>query len=114
MLQWVLFIVAVAGALWLAVLAGTAYLQMPVPGTPDYRGFPVPTLMLVLGVGAGVVLALLSRVLISFGAKSRARKAEKRLRAGVAEVAEELVVAPVAAELAAYRQTWEGLRKARA
>ena len=114
MLQWVLFVVAVAGALWLAVLAGTAYLQMPVPGTPDYRGFPVPTLMLVLGVGAGVVLALLSRVLISFGAKARARKAEKRLRAGVAEVAEELVIAPVAAELAAYRQTWEGLRKARA
>ena len=32
----------------------------------------------------------------------------------LAEVAEELVVAPVAAELAAYRQTWEGLRKARA
>ena len=53
-------------------------------------------------------------MLISVGAKSRARKAEKRLRAGVAEVAEELVIAPVAAELAAYRQTWEGLRKARA
>ena len=51
MLQWVLFVVAVAGAVWLAVLAGTAYLQMPVPGTPDVRGFPVPTLMLVLGVG---------------------------------------------------------------
>jgi hypothetical protein len=61
-----------------------------------------------------VLLALLSRVLISVGAKSRARKAEKRLRVGVAEVAEELVIAPVAAELAAYRQTWEGLRKARA
>ena len=113
-LQWVLFLAALAGALWLAVLAGTAYLQMPVPETPDYGGFPVPTLMLVLGVAAGVVLALLSRVLISVGAKSRARKADKRLRAGVAEVAEELVIVPVEAELAAYRQTWEGLRKARA
>ncbi len=112
-LQWVLFLAAIAGALWLGVLAGTAYLQMPVPPTPDYRGFPVPTLMLVLGVAAGILLALLSRVLISFGAKSRARKADKRLRAGVAEVAEELVIAPVAAELAAYEQTWEGLRKAR-
>jgi hypothetical protein len=69
--------------------------------------------MLVIGVGAGVLLALLSRVLISFGAKARARKAEKRLRAGVAEVSEELVIEPVRAELAAYRQTWEGLRKAR-
>jgi hypothetical protein len=112
-LQWVLFLLAIAGALWLGILAGTAYLQMPLPGTPDYRGFPVPTLMLVLGVAAGVILALLSRVLISFGAQARARKAEKRLRAGVAEVAEELVIEPVAAELAAYRETWEGLRRAR-
>ena len=112
-LQWVLFLTALAGAVWLGVLAGTAYLQMPTPGTPDYQGFPVPTLMLVLGVGAGIVLALLSRVLISIGSKSRARRADKRLRAAVAAVAEELVVTPVVAELAAYRQTWEGLRKAR-
>ncbi len=66
-----------------------------------------------LGVAAGIVLALLSRVLISVGAKSRARKADNRLRAAVAKVAEELVVTPVQAELAAYRRTWEGLRKAR-
>ena len=71
------------------------------------------TLMLVLGVAAGIVLALLSRVFISIGASSRARKAERRLRAAVAEVAEELVIAPVVDELAAYRQTWEGLRTAR-
>jgi GTP-binding protein EngB required for normal cell division len=112
-LQWALFLTALAGGLWLGVLAGTAYLQMPTPGTPDYRGFPVPTLMLVLGVAAGILLALLSRALISVGSASRARRADKRLRAGVAEVAEELVIAPVSAELAAYRTTWEGLRRAR-
>lgn len=114
MLQWVLLGVALLGALWLGVLAGTAYLQMPSLGAPDYRGFPVPTLMLLSGIIGGVVVALLSRVLISVGAKSRARKADARLRAAVGEVAEELVVTPVAAELAAYRLTWEGLRKARA
>jgi GTP-binding protein EngB required for normal cell division len=113
MLQWVLFATALAGALWLGVLAFTSYLQVPQPGTPDYRGFPVPTLLLVLGVLAGVGLALLSRALISIGSKSRARKADKRLRAAVSEVAEELVIAPVTAELAAYRTTWEGLRAAR-
>jgi GTP-binding protein EngB required for normal cell division len=112
-LQWVLFVTAVVGGLWLAVLAATAYLQMPTPGTPDYEGFPVPTLMLVLGVVAGLALALLSRVLISVVSKSRARRAERRLREGVAVVADELVVTPVSAELAAYRQTWEGLRTAR-
>jgi GTP-binding protein EngB required for normal cell division len=112
-LQWVLFAAALTGAIWLGVLAGTSYLQMPTPGIPDYRGFPVPTLLLVLGAAAGIVLALLSRVLISIGSKARARRADKRLRAGVAEVAEDLVVTPVAAELEAYRLTWEGLRTAR-
>ncbi len=112
-LQWVLFIAAVAGAVWLGVLAATAYLQMPTPETPDYRGFPVPTLMLVLGVVAGVALALLSRVLIAVGARSRARTAEKRLHQAVAEVCQDLVVEPVAAELDAYRATWDGLRTAR-
>jgi len=112
-LQWVLFVTAVVGGLWLAGLAATAYLQMPTPGTPDYEGFPVPTLMLVLGVVAGLVLALLSRLLISVASKSRARRAERRLREGVALVADELVVTPVSGELAAYRQTWEGLRTAR-
>ncbi|MCW2848351.1 MAG: transporter [Marmoricola sp.] len=112
-LQWVLFAAALTGAIWLGVLAGASYLQMPTPGTPDYRGFPVPTLLLVLGAAAGIVLALLSRVLISIGSKARARRADKRLRAGVAEVAEDLVVTPVAAELEAYRLTWEGLRTAR-
>ncbi len=112
-LQWVLLATALAGAVWLGVLAGTAYLQMPVPDAPDYRGFPVPTLMLLLGVLAGILLSLLSRPLIAMGARSRARRADRRLRAAVGEVAEELVVEPVAAELEAYRQTWEGLRTAR-
>ena len=113
LLQWLLFAAAVLGALWLGVLAGASYLQLPSPGTPDWHGFPVPTLMLVLGVVAGIVVALLSRVLIRFSARSRARKAEKRLRVGVAEVAQDLVVEPVQAELTAYRSTWEGLKAAR-
>jgi hypothetical protein len=69
--------------------------------------------MLVLGVLLGVLLALLSRALIAVGARSRARGAERRLRAAVAEVAEELVIAPIQSELEAHRLTWEGLRQAR-
>ena len=113
LLQWALFLTALAGGIWLGVLAGSAYLQMPTSGTPDYRGFPIPTLMLVLGVLAGVVLALLSRALISVGSRARAGRADKRLRAAVAEVGQELVSTPVMAELTAHRQTWEGLHRAR-
>jgi hypothetical protein len=69
--------------------------------------------MLVMGVLLGVLLALLSRALIAIGARSRARAADKRLRSAVAEVAEDLVISPIQAELAAHRETWEGLRRAR-
>jgi hypothetical protein len=111
--QWVLLLAALGGAVWLGALAVMGYLQMPEPTTPDYAGFPVPTLMLVLGVVAGVLLALLSRVLIAVGSRSRSRTAERRLRESVSQVCEELVVEPMAAELAAYRTTWEGLKTAR-
>jgi hypothetical protein len=112
-LQWVLLLGAVVGAVWLGALAVMGYLQMPQPETPDYAGVPIPTLLLVLGVVAGVVLALLSRVLIAVGSRSRSRTAERRLREAVSAVCEELVVEPMAAELTAYRTTWEGLRWAR-
>ncbi len=112
-LQWVLLVVALAGAVWLAALAGISYLRLDAPPTPDLVGFPLPTVMLVLGVLLGVLLALLSRALIAVGARSRARSADKRLRAAVAEVAQDLVVEPIQVELTAHRRTWEGLRQAR-
>jgi hypothetical protein len=88
------------------------YLQMPTPSTPDYRGFPVPTLMLLGGVVAGVLLAVLSRLLTGLGARRRARSADRRLRAAVAEVTDDLVIAPIEAEIEAYRSTRDGLATA--
>jgi GTP-binding protein EngB required for normal cell division len=112
-LQWLLLLTAVAGAVWLGALAGMGYLQMPQPDTPRLWGLPVPTLMLLGGVVVGLLLALLSRVLIALTARSRARKVEGRLRAAVREVSDELVVAPLRGELEAYRATTEGLHAAR-
>lgn len=112
-LQWLLLAAAVVGALWLALLATSTYLRLPEPGTPDVGGVPVPTLLLGGGVLLGVLLALLSRVLIALSARRRARAAEQRLRAAVTAVSDELVVAPVEADLTAYRTTLEGLRRAR-
>ena len=112
-LQWVLFLAALVGAAWLGVSAVLAYLQLSGLSAPRVEGIPLPTGLLVGGVALGILLALVSRVFISVGAKARARKAEKRLRAAVAEVAEELVVVPVTAELAAHRTAYDGLRAAR-
>lgn len=112
-LQWLIFLVALGGAAWLGVLAVMGYLRMPEPPTPEVRDFPLPTLMLVGGVVLGIVLALLSRWLVSLTAKARARKVEQRLRSAVDEVADELVVQPLAAEVDAYRTVVDGLRTAR-
>jgi GTP-binding protein EngB required for normal cell division len=110
--QWLLLLAAVAGALWLGVLAAMSYLKLSEPSTPDVLGLPVPTVLLVGGVLLGVLLAVLCRVLVGRSARARARRADHRLRAAVDEVADELVVAPLEAEIDAYRVTTEGLRAA--
>ena len=112
LLQWLLILAAVGGAGWLAALAVLGYLQMPEPSTPEAGGFPVPTLLLVGGVALGIVLALACRLLVRMTARRRAHGADHRLRAGVGSVAEELVIAPVEAELRAYTAVRTGLARA--
>ena len=110
--QWLLIVTAVAGALWLGALAVMAYLQMPEPVTPAWRGFPIPTLMLIGGVALGIALALLCRGLVALTARSRARQADRRLRGAISEVSAEVIVAPIQAELDAYERTRHGLATA--
>jgi hypothetical protein len=85
---------------------------MPAPTTPRYRGFPLPTLMLLGGVVAGVVLGLLCALVVRLSARAKARSANRRLRGAIGEVTETLVVEPVQAELEAYRATRSGLAAA--
>jgi GTP-binding protein EngB required for normal cell division len=98
-LQWLLLAAAVAGALWLAALAGLAYLRLPVPRTPEWGPFPAPTVLLVGGLLAGALLALLASGLARLRARGRARAARARLLAAVTRVARERVVDPAAAVL---------------
>jgi GTP-binding protein EngB required for normal cell division len=110
--QWLLLLAALAGAVWLGALAVTSYLKLDEPATPDVGGIPVPTALLIGGVVLGLVLALLCRVLVGRSARRRSRKADRRLRDAVDQVADELVVVPMTAEIEAYRATTEGLRTA--
>ncbi len=111
-LQWLLIATALAGAGWLCVLAVLSYLQMSAPAAPDRAGLPLPTLMLLGGIALGVLLALVCRLLVAATARRRARSADRRLRAAISEVSEELVVRPVEAELAAYDAVRAGLASA--
>ncbi len=107
--QWVLFAVAVAGALWLAGLAALALLRITPPVPPDEYGIPVPTLALVAGVLIGLALAFVARLLTRVVARAKARRADRMLRAAISGVAHEQVLEPVAAELAAYDSVRAGL-----
>ena len=103
-LQTLLATAALAGMAWLLALVLLAWLQVDdVVPLPELGGVPVPTLLLVGGLAAGLALALLVRLVNGAAAGRRARAAERSLRARVDGVAEELVLAPVQAELDAHR-----------
>jgi hypothetical protein len=113
LLQWLLVAAALVGAGWLLLLAFGSYLRLPDPPTPDVRGFPVPTLLLVGGVLVGLLLASLGRLLANAGASARRRRAESRLRSAIEKVAVTLMLAPVEAELGRHLRAREALERAR-
>ncbi len=104
-LQWLFLAVAIVGAAWLLLLAILDYLRMPTNElTPavDFFGVavPWPSALLVGGVAVGVFLALISRLLAAIGSRRRATQAERKLRAGVEQVAKDKILGAVDAELA--------------
>ncbi|MEU5877804.1 YfjP family GTPase [Spirillospora sp. NPDC047279] len=97
-LQWLVFAVLAAGALWLGALAVVSYLRLPDVPTPKVGEVPWPTAMLLGAAVAGILIALLSRAAAWLAGRRRARRASKELRAAVAEVGDRLVLAPAQAE----------------
>jgi len=112
-LQWVLLAAALTGGLWLLALLGFVYLRLPEPPTPEWQGFSVPTLLLLGGIAAGALFAGLSRLLAGWSARRRAAAADRRLREGITEVVEQLVLEPIQVELDAYRACRDGVAAAR-
>jgi GTP-binding protein EngB required for normal cell division len=112
-LQHLLAAAVAAGILWLLVLAVFGYLRIDdVIPTPELRGIPVPTALLVGGALAGILLALLARVANGGGASRRALAAARALRRPVEEVAQELVIGPVERELEAHERLRSSLAAA--
>jgi hypothetical protein len=111
-LQWLLLLAAVVGAVWLGADFATRYLTFEVPSTPEVGGYPLPLLLLVGGVVLGILFALSCRMLVRATARRRARTAERRLGAAIAGVASDLVVTPVQDVLAAYDTTRKGIDQA--
>lgn len=111
-LQWLLLVVSLVGAAWLLLLVGLGVLRLDdVVPLPETAGIPVPTLLLVAGLLAGLLLAAVTRPVVAAGARRRARRAGARLRDRVDDVAEQEVLAPVQEVLAARARVCEALAR---
>ncbi len=104
-LQVLLAAAAVAGALWLTALFVVGWLQLPAPSTPELGPLPWPTVLLVGGLLAGLLLAVVGGRLAAFGASRRRRRTEQRMRGAVGAVADERVLGPVGGVLRDHRAT---------
>jgi GTP-binding protein EngB required for normal cell division len=112
--QWILLAAVVAGLLWLAAAFVLAYLQLPPLPPVTWGRLPAPTVLVLGGVLAGVLLGGLSRIGVVVGASRRERAARAALRRSVGAVTEELVVQPVRDELDRYARARSALARATA
>jgi len=112
-LQKVALVAAVVGALWLTALALLSYLRLDELFTPEVNGMPLPTLLLLGGLLAGLLFALLARRLASIGSRRRAANARRRLHRAVEEVAEATVLQPICAAMQQYEDFCAAVARAR-
>jgi hypothetical protein len=102
LLQWLLFLIALGGALWLAAMAGFSYLHLADPPLPRWHRIPYATMMLIGGAVLGIAMSVCCRFFAASGANRRARLVAKALQSELETVADSHVVAPARDELEAY------------
>ena len=101
--HWVAAACVIGAAGWLAtgyLLSVTGAARLPAPAVGRV---PVATALLVIAAAFGLLLAVAVRPLVRFSAGRTRRRAKRRLRAAVAEVASNLIVAPLRGVLREYR-----------
>ncbi|KGN39207.1 ABC transporter [Knoellia subterranea KCTC 19937] len=111
-IQILLGLAVLSGALWFVLLWVLGWLQFPSIETPMWGPLPWPFVLLVGGVLAGLLLALVSRYLAGIGARRRGAVVDRRLRESIATVADERILAPVSGILDRHRQTRQHLESA--
>jgi predicted GTPase len=110
--QYVFAVTAIAGALWLAALFVIAWLRLPDPPTPKVGELPLPTVLFLGGLAAGIVAAAACRPFLNIGAARRRRWARTRLERAVGAVAGEHVAAPIEEQLRAHNALCAALERA--
>ncbi|GAA1178335.1 hypothetical protein GCM10009584_19890 [Ornithinimicrobium humiphilum] len=112
-LQLLLALAAVAGLLWLVLVAVLGWFAVPTE-VPFVGPVPVPLALLAGGLLAGLLLAALARVAASVGARRRRRQVEERLDEAIDEVSYQHVRRPVLTVLERHEKVRELLERASA
>ncbi|SCL38375.1 GTP-binding protein EngB required for normal cell division [Micromonospora pallida] len=110
--QWLVTLAALGGLAWLLLGYALRVLGLPDPDEPMVGAVPLPTLLLVGGLLAGLLVAAVTRPVVGWAARRARHRAEGRLTAAVAGVGEEYVLTPVRAVLTAYADARDALRSA--
>jgi hypothetical protein len=111
-LQWIFALAAVLGLIWLLALMLLGWLQLRVD-PPRLGPLPYPLLLLAGGLLIGFLMSLLTRSIGRVGGRRRKALVAAHLRASVAQVARDRLVAPVQEVLDRHRMTREHLEAAR-
>jgi GTPase SAR1 family protein len=99
-LQWLSIAAALAGVVWMLLIAFLPGVALLLPPVPQVQGWPVTTLLVAGGVLLGILLGLAGAALGAVAGGQRRRAARKALLAQVTQVAQQTVIEPVSAELA--------------
>lgn len=110
LLQWVLMVAVVVGLGWLALDWILWYFHLPqLPTVYLRRPWELPTVLAGGGAILGVVLSLVARVFVEWGARWKAAAAGRAIRESIAATTRAQVVAPVEEELDRHRRAREAL-----
>ena len=112
LLQLLLALALVAGVVWLAALFALDYFQLPDPPTPDVGRLALPTVLVIVGVLGGLLVAFVGRLIARVGGRRRARRVQAQLRSRIGAVASDAVLAPMQAAVEDYVTVRSQLRRA--
>ena len=111
-IQWLVTLAAVGGLVWLVLGYALRFLGLPPLEYPKLGEVPWPTVLLLGGLLAGLLVAALTRPVVGWAARRARDRAEQRLLTSVGSVGEKYVLDPVWALLARYGAARDALHEA--
>lgn len=100
-IQIIAAIATIVGAAWLLLAGFGDYLRLPV-SVPSWHDFPIPTLILLVGIAVGVLFAVIGRQAAGVGGRRRAAQTRTLVRDAVREAVQVQLIKPVATEIDDY------------